>query len=53
MQGQRGRNERRAGVFLDVAHLSSSLRLVAGTRNVSAWGRFRWYSVQALGFLAC
>lgn len=21
MQGQRGRNERRAGVFLDVAHL--------------------------------
>ena len=76
--GQRGRNERRAGVFLDVAHLilgiaivifavlsiinpegnkmlfplvfllaallngiteSSSLRLVAGTRNVSVWGR--------------
>ena len=35
MQGQRGRNERRAGVFLDVAHLILGLAIVifAGHSN--------------------
>ena len=28
MQGQRGRNERRAGVFLDVAHLILGIAIV-------------------------